>query len=100
MVIVPAPYSPVGDVAVEVEVLHRVVFGPHREVVLARVDGIPFGTRPRREHAVVLEAEVPVQPRGVVLLDDEPPHAVGGPRLWPAPSSARRPGHRAARASP
>src|SRR5205823_3197286 len=30
------------------------------------------GHRPRHEHAVALEAQVPVQPARVVLVDDEP----------------------------
>ena len=60
------------DLAVEVEVLERVVLGADREAVVLRLLGQAVRDRPRRERAVVLEAQVPVQARGVVLLDDEP----------------------------
>ena len=56
----------------EVEVLERMVLGAHGQAVLGRVGGDTVGNRPRGEHAVVLEAQVPVQAGGVVLLDDEP----------------------------
>ncbi len=61
-----------GDVAVEVEVLERVVLGPDREVVSARVRRDALGDRPGGQRAVVLEPQVPVQRAGVVLLHDEP----------------------------
>ena len=60
-----------GDLALEVEVLERVVLGVDRDAVVLGVVGDPVGHRPRREHAVVLEAQVPVQAPRVVLLDDE-----------------------------
>ena len=43
-----------------------------RQAVVRRVGRDAVGDRPRGEHAVVLEAQVPVQAGGVVLLDDEP----------------------------
>ena len=55
----------------EVEVLHRVVLGVHGEVVAARVAGQAARHRPGGQHPVVLQAQVPVQAAGVVLLDDE-----------------------------
>src|SRR5205807_1601831 len=55
----------------ELEVLERMVLGRRREAVLARVEGDPVRHRPRREHAVVLEAQVPVQPPRVMLVDHE-----------------------------
>src|SRR3954452_8714255 len=59
------------DLAVELEVLERVVLGVHRQPVLVGVLGNAARQRPGGEDAVVLEPEVPVQPRGVVLLHDE-----------------------------
>src|SRR5690606_34323476 len=55
------------------------------------------GQRPREQHALVLQTEVPVQARRAVLLDDEPgrvggdlPRLVGGrlPGLPPGPPAA------------
>ena len=67
------------DLAVELEVLERVVLGAHREPVVRWIRRNAVGDRPRREHAVVLEPQIPVQAGGVVLLDDEPvPVAVAG----------------------
>ena len=51
----------VGDVALEVEVLERMVFGVHREVIALRCRRDALRHRPRQQHAVVLEPEVPVQ---------------------------------------
>ena len=56
----------------ELEVLERVILGSHRQPVLGRVGRDPVRDRPRGEHAVVLEPEIPVQAGGVVLLDHEP----------------------------
>ena len=77
------------DVAAEREVLHRVVLGAHREVVRLVQQRDALGHRPRPEHAVVLEAEVPVETAGVVLLHDEARFA--GSRCFrcePAPARA------------
>jgi hypothetical protein len=60
-----------GDLTGEVEVLHRVVLGVHGEVVATRIAGQTAWHRPGREHPLVLQAQVPVQAAGVVLLDDE-----------------------------
>ena len=60
------------DRALERAVLQRMVLGHHREVVAPGGRGHALRHGPADEHAVVLEAEVPVQARGVVLLDDEP----------------------------
>ena len=59
------------DLALELEVLERVVLGVHGEPVLVRVLRHAARKRPRGERAVVLEAQVPVQAAGVVLLDHE-----------------------------
>src|SRR5437773_11518480 len=52
-------------------VLDRVVLGVHREVVGSRIRRQALGHRPRDEHAVALQPEVPVQRCRMVLLDDE-----------------------------
>jgi hypothetical protein len=67
----PAAVLAIRDLTREVEVRQRVVLGLHGEVVhpLLRRDALRH--RPRRADAVALEAQVPVQPTGVVLLDDE-----------------------------
>ena len=55
----------------EVEVLERVVLGVDGEPVLVGVGRDSPGKRPGSKRAFVLEPQVPVQPGGVVLLDDE-----------------------------
>ena len=64
------------DLAVEVEVLERVVLGTDREVVALRILRDPLRDRPRSQRAVVLEPQVPVQRPGVVLLHHEPRRGV------------------------
>ena len=59
------------DVALPAQVLERVVLGVHGQPVVVRAVGDPLGHRPGDRDAVVLEAEVPVQAAGRVLLDDE-----------------------------
>ncbi len=59
------------DVAREVEVFERMVFGPDREVVALGVDRNALRHRPRCRYAFVFEAQVPVQRPGVMLLHDE-----------------------------
>ena len=60
-----------GDLAMKVDVVERVVLDVDREVVLLRVGRHPFRDRPGDQHAVLLKAEVPVQAPGVVLLNDK-----------------------------
>jgi hypothetical protein len=67
---------PLGDLAVELEVLERVILGVHGQPVVRRGGRDAVGDGPGGQHAVVLEAQVPVQAGGVVLLDDEA--AAGG----------------------
>ena len=86
MRIVPGAVGALRDVALELEVLQRVVLGVDREAVVLRVLGDPVGDRPRDRDAVVLEAQVPVQAGRVVLLDDEAP-AVAVRRRAPAAGS-------------
>ena len=77
----PGPVLARGDLALEVDVLERMVLRAHGEPVLLRVERDALGQRPRREHAFVLDPQVPVQPAGVVLLDHEARRA--GPDLPP-----------------
>ena len=77
---------PLRDLALERRVLERVVLDVDREVLLAGLERNAFRHGPARERAVQLEAEVVVEPRRVVSLDDEdrlsrgcrPPRASNG----------------------
>ena len=96
IVIVPGAVLALGDLAVEVQVLQRVVLGVHGQAVLAGRVGQEVRHRPRHEHAVALEAQIPVQARGGVLLDDEAallassaPSAPIGSGVFAAPRLAR-----------
>ncbi len=60
------------DLAGELQVLQRVVLGTHGHPDGLGVLGQPLGHRPRRQHPVPFEPQVPVQRRRVVLLHDEP----------------------------
>ena len=48
------------------------ILGVDGEPVLAPVGWDPVGDRERRQHAIVLEAQIPVQASRVMLVDDEP----------------------------
>ena len=65
----PAPYSCAGMTPSKAS--QRMVFDPHGEPALARIEGRPARDRPRYERAVDLEPEVVVKPRRPVALDDE-----------------------------
>ena len=71
MITLPAPYSPFGIAAFEAAVLQRMVLGVHRQVIDRGGLGQVLRHRPGHQHAVAFEAEVVVQPAGVVLLNDE-----------------------------
>src|SRR5690348_17329841 len=66
-----AAIFPFGDGPFEPAVVERMVLGAHRQPVLAGVEARSLGYGPALEDAVELEPEIPVQPRGLVLLDDE-----------------------------
>jgi hypothetical protein len=76
-----------GDDALEVGVVERMVLGAHREPAIAGRQARALGHRPRQQDAVELQAEVVVHPAGGVLLDDE---AVTRPRAGLA-ARLRRP---------
>src|SRR5437868_11613709 len=67
----PATIFALGDRAFEAAVVERMVLGAHREALLVGIEAGPLRNCPALEHSVELEPEVPVQPRGIVLLDDE-----------------------------
>lgn len=65
--------APAGRyVAFEGEVFERVVFGAHGQPVVFGAVGEPAGERPRKQDAVMLEPEIPVEAPGVVFLHHEP----------------------------
>src|SRR5262249_29338334 len=59
------------DDALEAPVLERVVLHVHREALVGGIEARSLRHRPALEHALELESEVVVQPRGGVLLDHE-----------------------------
>ena len=59
------------DGAFEVGVGERMVLGADGEALVVGVDAGALGHGPAFEDAVHFEAEVPVEARGVVFLDDE-----------------------------
>jgi hypothetical protein len=69
----PAAVLPLGNRALEVAVLERVIFHFDGETLFARIERRAARHRPRFENAVQLKAEVVVQPRGRVLLYYEAP---------------------------
>ena len=75
---------PGRDVTLELEILERVVLGADRQAVLGWIGRDSVGDRPRGQDAVVLEAQIPVQARGVVFLDHESRLLGGARRLLPA----------------
>ena len=94
----PAAVLAGGDLAVELQVLQRVVLGVHREPGRPGLVGQPARHRPAHEHAVALEAHVVVQAARVVLLHDEALAGGGRPRpLRTAPACAPDPASRCTR---
>src|SRR3984893_3090267 len=80
--------GPARDLPVEVDVLERVILRVHREMVGLGQLWDAAWDRPRQQHPVVLEAQVPVQATGVVLVHHESalrggasPAAAGSTRL-------------------
>ena len=60
-----------GDSAFEGGITQRMVFGAHCEAFDRRVEARPLGDRPALEQAVHFQAEVPVEPGCIVLLNHE-----------------------------
>ena len=83
----------VRDDRFEVHVLERVVLDLDREALVIGVHRRRLRDRPRAQHAVDLDAEVPVHAGGVVLVHDEQLGAAAGapPPRWPSVQVWRRP---------
>ncbi len=62
---------PFGNHALEVAVLERVVFDADGETLIGWICGRTFGDRPRHEHAVHFETQIPMQPRRIVHVHDQ-----------------------------
>ena len=67
-----------GNGALEVAVVERMILGLHRQPLDLGIERRPLGHRPRQEDAVELEPEIVVQARGIVPLDDEAQFLGGG----------------------
>ena len=79
----PRPVLPARYLALEVEVLDRMILGGGREAVIAGRLRQALGQRPAGQHAVVLQAQIPMQAPGVVLLDHEAPGCGPPSPPWP-----------------
>ncbi len=66
-----------GDDPLERGIAHRMVFGADREALVVGIGARPLGHRPALEHAVDFDPEIVMQPRGIMLLDDEAPSVFG-----------------------
>ena len=71
----PASILSFRDHAFELEIIDRMIFGLESGPRLTFREREILRDRPRLQDAVDLEAEVPVERRRVVLLDDEAPQA-------------------------
>ena len=71
--------------ALEIRVLHRMVFHLHGEALVLGIHGRPLGHRPGLQHVADFQPEVPVQARrGMLLHDEQPPRAGQRRRLGTA----------------
>ena len=69
-----------GDRAFEVAVVERMVLHLDRQALVGRIERRALRHRPGLEDAIVLQAEIVVQPGGRMLLDDEA-RVLGRPNL-------------------
>ena len=60
-----------GDDSLKAAVFQRMVFDLHRQALVGGIEIRAFGHGPALEHAVQLQAEVVMEVRGIVLLDDK-----------------------------
>ena len=73
----PRPVVPLGNHALEVRVLDRMVLDVHGEPLLGRVERGALRHRPGEQHAAPFEPQVVVEPARGVLLHHEQARAVG-----------------------
>src|SRR5438067_1609413 len=70
------------DIPLELQIIHRMIFGLHRQALLARNEARTPGHGPALEHAVELETQVVMQPpRGMFLHHELPAGARPDPRF-------------------
>src|SRR5260221_8782125 len=65
--------------ALEIAIVERMVLDMDGKALLAGIEARALGNRPALEDAVELEAEIVMQPRRRMLLDDKAPPAARGP---------------------
>ena len=65
------PVLTVGDDTFEFGVFERVILGLHRQALVVLIRRGTLGDRPRQQHPVELEAQIPVERARVVLLHHE-----------------------------
>jgi hypothetical protein len=82
--------GPIGDHALEVDVLERMVLDLHREPLLAWIEAWTLRHGPALEHATHLQAEIVMQPPRRMLVDDEKQQRILAPTLRGAPFRLRR----------
>jgi hypothetical protein len=62
-----------GDVPLEVEILHRVVFGANGKALFTHDQARPLGDGPAFQRAAVFEPQIIMHTPRIVLLDNELP---------------------------
>ena len=77
-----------GNHAFERRIVVGVVLDVHGQALFVTIQRRALGHRPGQQHAVAFEAEVVVQPRGRMLLDDEQQRPVRRTRARPAAAPA------------
>ena len=77
-----------GDGALEIAVVERMILDLDRQALVVRVERGAAGDRPGLEDAIEFQPQVVVKPRRIMLLDDEAPPDWRRPMS--RPRSARR----------
>ncbi len=72
-----------GNDPLEIAVLEGVILDMHGESLVGRVRGRAFGDRPRFQHALHFETQVPMETGGGVHVDDEQAAGFGGRNCGP-----------------
>src|SRR6185369_15210291 len=61
-------FSP-GNDALELAIIEWMILGPNRKALVVGIERRPLGHGPALQHPIQFKAEVPVQPRRIMLLD-------------------------------